>query len=171
MNIIFIDIDGPLSFNQPRNEVIIEKGNSEFKIPYSWNIEDCKALNTMVENTNSKLVLSSDWRFKYSFLQIKKIFDYYFINPNHLIDFTTLKFGLSYNISTEDRIKLRSQEILLYVEANIPEKWLAIDDLNLDIYFKEKNYTNNHLQVDGFWVKDAGYLRDKINLVIDLFNI
>ena len=81
------------------------------------------------------------------------------------------KFVLSNNISIEDRIKLRSQEILLYVEANIPEKWLAIDDLNLDIYFKEKNYTNNHLQVDGFWVKNAGYLRDKINLVIDLFNI
>jgi len=171
MNIIFIDIDGPLSFNQPRVEVIIDEGSFQFKIPYSWNIEYCKALNTIIENTNAKLVLSSDWRFTYSFLQIRKVFEYYSINPDYLIDFTTLKFGLSGNISLEERTKIRSQEILLYVEANKPEKWLAIDDLMLDVLFKSNNFANNHLQVDGFWVKDAGCLRDKINLVIDLFNI
>jgi hypothetical protein len=167
MNIIFIDIDGPLSSIKPRNEVLIDKGPNQFNIPYSWDIEDCIALNTIVEKTNSKLVLSSDWRFKYSFLQMRKIFENYGINPEHLIDFTTLKFDLSKSTSTEDRIKLRSQEILLYVNGNKIQNWVAIDDLMLVNYIG-----SNHIQVDGYWCPaNSGKLRDKIDLVIGLFNI
>jgi hypothetical protein len=166
MNIIFIDIDGPLSSIKPRNEVLIDKGPNQFNIPYTWDIEDCIALNTIVEKTNTKLVLSSDWRFKYSFLQMRKIFKHYGINPEYLIDFTTLKFDLSKNITVEDRIKLRSQEILLYVDVNKLQNWVAIDDLML------VNYIGlNHIQVDGYWINNAGKLRDKIDLVIGLFNI
>jgi len=167
MNIIFIDIDGPLSSMKPKTEVLIDNGPLQFKIPYTWNIEDCISLNTIVEKTNSKLVLSSDWRFKYSFLQMRKIFKHYGINPEYLIDFTTLKFDLSGNVTLEDRIKLRSQEILLYVEQNKPQKWLAIDDLMIGDYIG----SDKHIQVDGYWISNAGKLRDKIDLVIDLFNI
>jgi len=166
MNIIFIDIDGPLSSIKPRNEVLIDKGPNQFYIPYTWDIEDCIALNTIVEKTNTKLVLSSDWRFKYSFLQMRKILENYSINPEYLIDFTTLKFDLSKNITVEDRIKLRSQEILLYVDGNKIQNWVAIDDLNLVNYIG-----SNHIQVDGYWINDAGKLRDKIDLVIRIFNI
>ena len=166
MNIIFIDIDGPLSSIKPRNEVLIDKGPNQFYIPYKLDIEDCIALNTIVEKTNTKLVLSSDWRFKYSFLQMRKIFENYSINPEYLIDFTTLKFDLSKNITVEDRIKLRSQEILLYVDGNKIQNWVAIDDLNLVNYIG-----SNHIQVDGYWINDAGKLRDKIDLVIRIFNI
>lgn len=166
MNIIFIDIDGPLSSIKPRNEVLMDKGPYQFNIPYTWDIEDCIALNTIVEKTNTKLVLSSDWRFKYSFLQMRKIFENYGINPEYLIDFTTLKFDLSKNITVEDRIKLRSQEILLYVDGNKIQNWVAIDDLNLVNYIG-----SNHIQVDGYWINDAGKLRDKIDLVIRIFNI
>jgi hypothetical protein len=166
MNIIFIDIDGPLSSIKPRNEVLIDKGPNQFNIPYTWDIEDCIALDTIVEKTNTKLVLSSDWRFKYSFLQMRKIFENYSINPEYLIDFTTLKFDLSKNITVEDRIKLRSQEILLYVDVNKIQNWVAIDDLNLVNYIG-----SNHIQVDGYWINDAGKLRDKIDLVIKIFNI
>jgi len=166
MNIIFIDIDGPLSSIKPRNEVLIDKGPNQFYIPHKWDIEDCIALNTIVEKTNTKLVLSSDWRFKYSFLQMRKIFENYSINPEYLIDFTTLKFDLSKNITVEDRIKLRSQEILLYVDGNKIQNWVAIDDLNLVNYIG-----SNHIQVDGYWINDAGKLRDKIDLVIRIFNI
>jgi len=167
MNIIFIDIDGPLSSIKPRNEVLIDKGPNQFNIPYSWDIEDCKALNTIVEKTNSKLVLSSDWRFKYSFLQMRKIFENYGINPEYLIDFTTLKFGLLGNVTVEHRTKLRSQEILLYVDGNKIQNWIAIDDLVIGDYIG----SNRHIQIDGYWINNAGKLRDKIDLVIGLFNI
>lgn len=167
MNIIFIDIDGPLSSMKPRIDVLIDKGPNQFNIPYPWEIEDCIALNTIVEKTNSKLVLSSDWRFKYSFLQMRKIFKHYGINPEYLIDFTTLKFDLSGNVLVEDRIKLRSKEILLYVEQNKLDKWIAIDDLMIGDYIG----LNRHIQVDGYWSNNNSKLRDKVDLIIDLFNI
>ena len=166
MNIIFIDIDGPLSSLKKRDEVLIDKGPNQFKIPYSWDLEDCIALNTIIEKTKSKLILSSDWRFNFSYFQIKRIFEKYEINPENLFDFTTLKFGPSKSILIEERAKVRSQEILLYVEQNKLQNWMVIDDLPLSKYIK-----NNHIQVDGYWSSNCGKLRDKTDLIIGLFNI
>ena len=67
--IIFIDVDGPLAWGSwDDGKVIINEGMmNEFTIPYAWDKADCEALKTILDETNAKLVLSSDWRFQFSF--------------------------------------------------------------------------------------------------------
>ena len=88
--IIFIDVDGPLAWGSwADGKVIINEGTmNEFTIPYAWDVADCEALKTILDETNAKLVLSSDWRFQFSFRQMKDIFQHYGIHPSHLLDMT-----------------------------------------------------------------------------------
>jgi len=89
--IIFIDVDGPLAWGSwGDGKVTIDEGMmNEFTIPYHWDKADCEALVKILDESNAKLVLSSDWRKHFSFLQMRKIFAHYGIHPHHLIDITT----------------------------------------------------------------------------------
>ena len=76
--IIFIDVDGPLAWGTwSDGRVEMSLGSSStFKIPYPWVEEDCQALRKILDESNAKMVLSSDWRKHFSFLQMKRIFEY-----------------------------------------------------------------------------------------------
>ena len=78
--IIFIDIDGPLAWGSwdDGSVTINEDRHTQFEIPYAWDKADCEALKTIIDETNAKLVLSSDWRFQFSFRQMKDIFQHPF---------------------------------------------------------------------------------------------
>ena len=76
--IIFIDVDGPLSWGSWGDGIVtIDEGNvAPFTIPYTWDIPECEALKTILDETNAKLVLSSDWRFQFSFGKNDEIITY-----------------------------------------------------------------------------------------------
>lgn len=170
MKIIFIDIDGPLAWatwNEGR--VKIRKGDyEEFTIPYSWVREDCDALMEIINLTNASLVVSSDWRKHFSFLQLGMIFEEYGIHRYHLLD-TTTHFNPRKKLSSSHEWD-RACEIQSWVKTFKPTNWIAIDDMNLSHGFKSMRIAKwRHIQVDG----DFGYggrLRDKVKECVEKLN-
>ena len=171
--IIFIDVDGPLAWGSwADGKVIINEGTmNEFTIPYAWDIADCEALKTILDETNAKLVLSSDWRFQFSFRQMKDIFQHYGIHPSHLLDMTC-QFSLWNKISRASLEHERALQVVKWAKDNKITNWIAIDDLNLSGEFKwmvSRIPMWRHVAVDG----DHGFggkLRDKVDECINKLN-
>jgi hypothetical protein len=163
--IIFIDVDGPLAWGTWNDgKVIVNEGiNTEFTIPYPWVKEDCDALKIILNETNSKLVLSSDWRFQFAFRQMKDIFQHYGIHSSNLLDMTC-QFSLWNKMSRTSLEHERALQIVKWAKDNKISNWIAIDDLDLYHTFKwltPKTPMWRHVQVDGDHGV-GGRLRDKI---------
>ncbi len=169
--IIFIDVDGPLAWGTwGDGRVEMSLGSSStFKIPYAWVEEDCQALKKILDESNAKMVLSSDWRKHFSFLQMKRIFEYYGIAGHNLIDITTHQ-DLWMKLSRPAIEWERAAEIKKWVKDNKISNWISIDDMQLDKQFKWMKVPQwRHVQVDGdFGV--GGRLRDKIDECIIKLN-
>lgn len=169
--IIFIDIDGPLAWGTwDDGKVVINEGQpNQFTIPYPWVKEDADTLSQILDSTGAKLVISSDWRFHYSFYKMIDIFLHYGISPWHLLDFTTMN-PLWKKMSKPSNDWTRAAQIVKYVKDFKIKNWVAIDDLNLGGQFKYmKTPKYRHVQVDG----DFGYggkLRDKKEQIIKILN-
>ena len=171
--IIFIDVDGPLAWGSWNDgKVIINEGTTgEFTIPYAWDKADCEALKTILDETNAKLVLSSDWRFQFSFRQMKDIFQHYGIHPSHLLDMTC-QFSLWNKISRASLEHERALQVVKWAKDNKITNWIAIDDLNLSGEFKwmvSRIPMWRHVAVNG----DHGFggkLRDKVDECINKLN-
>ena len=171
--IIFIDIDGPLAWSTWDDGwvTINEDCTNEFGIPYAWVQEDCDALKTILDETNAKLVLSSDWRFQFSFRQMKDIFQHYGIHPSNLLDMTC-QFSLWNKMSRTSLEHERAMQVVKWAKDNKISNWIAIDDLNLGEQFKwmvSRTPMWRHVQVDG----DHGYggrLREKVDECITKLN-
>ena len=171
--IIFIDVDGPLSWGSWGDGIVtIDEGNvSPFTIPYAWDIADCEALKTILDETNAKLVLSSDWRSQFSFMQMKAIFQHYGIHPSHLLDMTC-QFSLWNKMSRTSLEHDRALQVVKWAKDNKISNWIAIDDLNLKEQFKwlsPKVPQWRHVAVDGDWGY-GGKLRDKVDECITKLN-
>ena len=171
--IIFIDVDGPLAWGSwADGKVIINEGTmNEFTIPYAWDVADCEALKTIIDETNAKLVLSSDWRFQFSFRQMKDIFQHYGIHPSHLLDMTC-QFSLWNKLSRTSLEHERALQIAKWAKDNKISNWISIDDMRLDQQYKwltPKLPMWRHVQVDGDHGV-GGRLRDKIEECITKLN-
>ena len=171
--IIFIDIDGPLAWGSWNDgKVTINEGTmGEFTIPYTWDKADCEALKTIIDETNAKLVLSSDWRFQFSFRQMKDIFQHYGIHPSHLLDMTC-QFSLWNKLSRTSLEHERALQIAKWAKDNKISNWISIDDMRLDQQYKwltPKLPMWRHVQVDGDH-GNGGKLRDKIEECINKLN-
>jgi hypothetical protein len=169
--IIFVDIDGPLAWGTwGEGKVTIAGGNGDFTIPYPWVKEDCLALRDICEETNSELVISSDWKIHFSFRELKHIFWHYGITAP-IIDITTHQ-SLWNKMSRPNSEWERASQISKWAKDNKISNWIAIDDMRLGEQFKcqsPKVPQWRHVQVDG----DYGYggrLRDKINECITKLN-
>ena len=164
--IIFIDIDGPLAWGTWNDGPITINGerHTEFTIPYPWNQEDCNALKQILDETNAKLVLSSDWRFQFAFRQMKDIFQHYGIHGSNLLDMTC-QFSLWNKMSRTSLEHERALQIVKWAKDNKISNWIAIDDLDLYHTFKwltPKTPMWRHVQVDGDH-GTGGRLRDKVD--------
>ena len=171
--IIFIDIDGPLAWaTWDKGYVTLnEDERNEFSIPYPWVNEDCDALKTILDESNAKLVLSSDWRFQFSFRQMKDIFQYYGIHPSHLLDMTC-QFSLWNKMSRPSIDHERALQVVKWAKDNKISNWIAIDDLRLGNEFKwmrPRIPMWRHVAVDGDY-GNGGRLRDKIEECINKLN-
>lgn len=67
MNIIFLDIDGPLTTRETY-KILNEHGNAPF------DIGAVERLNHLIKKSNAKIVISSSWRAFHSLTDLKKIF-------------------------------------------------------------------------------------------------
>jgi hypothetical protein len=162
--IIFIDIDGPLAWGTwGDGKLSLNEGSHMFTIPYPWVEEDCQALQKILIETNAEMVLSSDWKKHFTLRQMRRVFQYYGVDPYRLIDITTHQ-DLWKKLSRPSIDWERSAEITKWVKDNKITNWIAIDDLNLKGQFKwmkPRVPMWRHVQVDG----DFGYggrLRDKV---------
>jgi hypothetical protein len=169
--IIFIDVDGPLAWGTwGDGRVEILKGPyGSLTIPYPWVQEDCVALKTILDESNARMVLSSDWRKHFSFIHMKEIFEYYGIARHNLIDITTHQ-DLWMKMSRPVIEWERAAEIVKWVKENKISNWIAIDDMNLSSQFKWMKVPQwRHVQVDGD-LGTGGRLRDKIEECINKLN-
>jgi len=163
--IIFLDIDGPLAWGTWMEGRI--KINDNLTIPYPWVKEDCDALISILQQTDAKIVLSSDWRMHYSFRDMRNILEFYGIHPAYLFDYTAMN-TIKVKMSSTQGMD-RANDIIKWLKSNkIKKNWVAIDDL--DLSFKNFKYPKyRHVQVDG----DHGYggkLRDKVELIVKILN-
>lgn len=170
MKVIFIDIDGPLAWGTwGGGRVEIKKGPyGTLSIPYPWVKEDCDALAVVLEKTDARLVISSDWKKHYSFNHLRDIFLHYRISPWSIIDMTPNHSNLRKMSGSLEWD--RACEIHSWVKMFKPTQWIAIDDLPLKSSFSKLGITQyRHVQVDG----DFGYggrLRDKIDKCVKILN-
>lgn len=155
MKIIFIDIDGPLSWatwdQGPVKIADIKIAGGIYNkliIPYPWNKEDCQALQQILTSTGARLVVSSDWRLHYGFGELKLIFEHYGIDQWQLIDTVSNYNPVRKMSSTQDWD--RACQIKTWVKAFKPESWVAIDDLQLGANFRRLRIPKwRHVEVMG----------------------
>jgi hypothetical protein len=169
--VIFIDVDGPLAWaTWDDGKVTIEGGQGDFQIPYPWVKEDCEALQKICDETNADLVVSSDWKMHFTFLQLKRIFVHYGITAR-IIDITTHQ-DLWMKMSRPSLEHTRALQIAKWAKDNKITNWIAIDDLRLGEQFKwlsPKVPMWRHVAVDGDW-GTGGRLRDKVEECITKLN-
>jgi hypothetical protein len=168
--IIFIDVDGPLAWGTwGTGRVELHAGSQLFKIPYRWVEEDCQALHKVLRETDARLVLSSDWRKHFSFIQMKRVFEHFGIPGHLLIDITTHQ-DLWKKMSRPPIEWERAAEIRKWAKDNKVSNWIAIDDMNLAGQFKWMRVPQwRHVQVDGDH-GNGGRLRDKVDECISKLN-
>jgi len=170
MNVIFIDIDGPLAWGTwQEGPVIINKGYAnEFKIPYPWVQEDCDALNQIIQKTDAALVISSDWKLFFGLNQISSIFEHHGIPRWSILDATSNynpKKKLSSGIEWD-----RACQIHHWVKQYKPKNWIAIDDLPLKPHFKYLEIPQwRHVESSGDF-GDGKRLREMVDECIKKLN-
>ena len=130
--LIFLDIDGVLNSNEYYNSTLITHGKT-------LGVSD-KLLNLfkkVVEKTNAKIILSSNWRLSYEkLIEIKREL---FKIDTYISDITP----------DLNKIGDRVDEILLWLKKNNKKssKWVAIDDMNL-LFMNNKLHKNNFVKIN-----------------------
>lgn len=174
MKIIFLDIDGPITYDRwTEPKVIIGQPHESFKIPYPWVQSECDALAKIIKETDAKVVISSDWRFHYNVEQFNQIFNHYNI-PDVVIDTTrTFKAKMSSNLEMD-----RSYQIMDWVRRHkdLLKSWVALDDLRLSGYFdqasKEEPYINGDrfVWLEGDWSDVKAKLSENVDKIVGILN-
>ena len=123
-SIIFLDIDG-----------VLKPYNKEYNKSIYFNKECVNNLNKIISITNSDIVVTSNWRFKYNLNELKKIFR---INK-------VIKSSIDYTIKLSNKpainnqlIDIRTKEINKYIKDHKIINYCIIDDYN--IKYNENNF-------------------------------
>lgn len=135
--IIFLDIDGVLAtvkqYNtNPNGKLWVRKYNV-----YPFDKKCVKVFNEILEKTNAEIIISSDWRTEFMLEELVDIFEIngvirppVGITPFHPTSMLMLE-------------KNRAGEILKYIEENDLTNWIAIDDLPLSYWLKDRFFMCN----------------------------
>jgi len=171
VRVLFLDIDGPIAISKnffesrffitPDLRKIKSLVKHEFytkekinindciKVPYGWHDKSCKALTSLIEELDLKIVISSDWRKHYSIEELKKIFAFNKIPPDSIIG-ETERIPWGGGLERE-----RMGEISVWVEKWEEENseklhWVAVDDLNMSGLGEDHYvYTNDGIAAPG----------------------
>lgn len=141
MKVLFLDIDCVINLD------------------LGWCSESIETLHSIIEQTNAKVVISSDWKYEYTIDVLQNIF----INAGikaEIFDYTPdiiPKTGQSLE-------KVRVDEINKYIRQNDVANYVAVDDMDLvSAGFPESHFVQTRFSVG---LKENG-LRDTC---IELFN-
>ena len=129
---IFLDIDGVLATVKQFNLTHNSKSWIRKYYVYPFDKKCVKVLNEILTITDADIIISSDWRNYYSLEELRDIF---IING-----VKKLPVGVTpiYPTSMSLLEKNRAGEILKYVEENDLTNWIAIDDLPLSHWLKDR---------------------------------
>lgn len=124
---IFLDIDGVLATSH-QFSTNRKKWHPTYDC-YRFDEKCVKVFNSIIEEVNSIIILSSDWKHHYSIDQLNEIF---YGNKADLVisDVTPNLWGVDFNSALQLEI-CRAHEILKYVKEHNIVNWVAIDDLDL----------------------------------------
>lgn len=169
MKIIFLDVDGELTYSNYRNE---ETANID--------IEKLKLLKEICDKTNAKVVISSSWKGSEDYTP--KI--YYvlreILSKNHievLGDTPHLKTEIigdipeTINLGEDLNIKCkygtgRAAEIQKWINEHGVENFVILDDE--DWQWSDYGYENNWIQPT--WFGDGGLKREHVDMAINILN-
>lgn len=167
MKIIFLDVDGELTYSNYRNE---ETANID--------IEKVKLLKEICDKTNAKVVISSSWKGSEDYTP--KI--YYvlreILSKNHievLGDTPHLKTeiigDIPETINLEERLNIkckygtgRAAEIQKWINEHDVENFVILDDE--DWQWSDYGYENNWIQPT--WFGDGGLKREHVDKAIEI---
>jgi hypothetical protein len=169
VKIIFLDVDGELTYSNYRNE---ETANID--------IEKVKLLKEICDKTNAKVVISSSWKGSEDYTP--KI--YYvlreILSKNHievLGDTPHLKTEIigdipeTINLGEDLNIKCkygtgRAAEIQKWINEHGVENFVILDDE--DWQWSDYGYENNWIQPT--WFGDGGLKREHVDMAINILN-
>jgi len=125
VDILFLDIDGVLNdheFDEDAKSSTISR-------------ECADRLNRILEATKAMIVLSSAWRYMV-LKNAMTLTGFEYLLRTHWIVANGRLIGTTREDSSPN--EPRRNQILEYVEKHKPERWVAIDDLDLDLPFHVK---------------------------------
>ena len=146
---IFLDIDGVLATTA---QFYSKKRHEEWNC-YRFDAKCVNVFNDILEATNAKIVLSSDWKTHYSLDAMNNIFEWNkIVTPLENVT-DDLWDGEKYR-SVDQLEEVRAMEILKYVNDHDIHQWVAIDDLDLSPYISDSNFVNTPRSNEG--IKQSG---------------
>ena len=148
MNIVFLDVDGVLNSHNKLEEVYYKTGKPHSGINYPFDEKCLKNLKTLVEETNSKIVITSTWREKEDHMKVLL---------NVLKEYDLDKTVIGY---TPILYKTREEEIIEYLNSlNINVNYVIIDNV------RDMKTLNNNLVVTS--VK-TGFTKENLKTAIKI---
>jgi hypothetical protein len=128
---------------------------------YRFDEKCVKVFNAIIEKTNPIIIITSDWKDRYTINQLNEIFEWNKVNTK-VSDVTGSSWGVMFT-SLQQLEECRSYEINKYVNEHELTKWVAVDDLNLKLWIS-KNFV--HVTRINEGIKQSG-VKDKIlNILI-----
>ena len=159
---IFLDIDGvlatPRQFSSPN---ISEELNC-----YPFDKKCVKVLNEILNKTNARIIITSDWKLHFDIEKLDKFFKFNKVNAD--ITITTDDLWGEYS-SLNQLEECRGDEINKFVKENgmENEKWVVVDDLNLKEFLPPNRFV---LVKDEFRGLNNKNVKEKIIDILCVLN-
>jgi len=158
--VIFLDIDGVLATD---TEFMSSRKNfhkrfpvaKELHIPYRFNRKAVQVFNEILQQTDAKIILSSDWKLHWNFEELGQIFDF-----NGVL---RKPFGLTpiSPVSMSHLSKNRANEINEFLKLHqVVKNHVVLDDLDLEQYLTQPDKFV-HCKRSNEGLKQSG-LKDKV---------
>jgi len=157
---IFLDIDGVLATSH-QFSTNRKKWHPTYDC-YRFDEKCVKVFNSIIEEVNSIIILSSDWKHHYSIEQMNEIFEWNSVNAV-VTDITPKLWGVKFT-SPSQLHDCRADEILKYVHEHEVQNWIAIDDLDLSPWISPEHFVRTPKVSEG--IKQSG-IKDKILNIIN----
>jgi hypothetical protein len=156
---IFLDIDDVLTTMFQYNQKP-DKWDKEYN-RYHFDAKCVKVFNAIIVATNPIIIISSDWKLKYTIEVMNRIFEINGVNAV-VSDYTPSSWGVMF-MSMQQLEECRAYEINKYVTEHEITKWVAIDDLNLFPWIPD-NFVRCTRATEG--IKQSG-IKDKILKILN----
>lgn len=129
---LYLDIDGVLSLSSE-----IKYHQTKWGYLQKFNKKAVDILNFVIEKTDTDIIISSDWKYHFSLKQLQEIFLEWAKIEKAPIGLTP-KSGTK--LTLQNLEKCRAEEILEHVFLTKPERWVAIDDLDLSNWIDNEHF-------------------------------